>query len=227
MLGVFAKYFKDVSQVRRLLFALEFLPNDTPDRLRLALDFATRGKSEHCTITTQQLSALCENLEDIDKDAFSTSKTLLENILQHPKNKPLGVVLVSTKNVCLQCKSKLLLRRDRPASVVIYDDNMGTIPGSHFHKYCSNRRCGFTQYYGYYTEGLGEDNAAQLEARFDEDWESNAYFVSSRETAFSMKLIHRFHSQILHGQQSFKQCADVYNHLHNVLQLSSFQRQCT
>ena len=98
---------------------------------------------------------------------------------------------------------------------------MGTIPGSHFNKYCSNRRCSFTQYYGYYTQGLREDSAAPSEAHFNDDWESNAYFVSSRETAFSMKLIHRFHSQILHGQQSFKQCADVYNHLHNVLHLSS------
>lgn len=118
--------------------------------------------------------------------------------------------------VCSQCRNKLLVRRDRPSPVVIYDDEMGAIPGSHFHKYCINRRCGFTQYYGYYTKRSFD---SQPEVYFDHDWESNPYFVSSRETAFSMKLMHRFHSQILIGQQSFKQCAEVYNYLHNVLKL--------
>ena len=52
---------------------------------------------------------------------------------------------------------------------------------------------------------------------FDDDWEKLPYFASSQETVFDKKLLMRFGSQVLLGQQSFVQCADVYNHLHGVL----------
>ena len=102
-----------------------------------------------------------------------------------------------------------MLRKDRPAPVVVYDDNMGSIPVTHFHKYSTNRGCGFTQYYGYYATG-----GVLSEVLFNSNWESPQYFVSSREPAFSMKLL-RFDSQVLLGQMSFKQCAEVYNYLHD------------
>lgn len=81
--------------------------------------------------------------------------------------------------------------------------------GSHFHKYCTNRSCGFTRYYGYYTTG---GSAAHV--LYNHDWESLPYFVSSRETVFCMQLLRRVNAGILLGQQSFKQCADIYNFLH-------------
>ena len=93
---------------------------------------------------------------------------------------------------------------------VFFDDNMGSIPGTHFHKYCTNRGCGFTQYYRYYTNG-----GVSWEELFISNWESLQYFVSSRETVFSMNLLRRFDTQVLLGQMSFKQCAEVYNYLHD------------
>lgn len=53
---------------------------------------------------------------------------------------------------------------------------------------------------------------------FDPVWESLSFFVSSREIAFYICLITWLTctSQILLGRISFKQCADVYNHLHQL-----------
>ena len=105
------------------------------------------------------------------------------------------------------------MRKDRPSSLVVYDDDMGSLPATQYHKYCTNRRCGLTQYYGYHTKG-GERGGVF----FDVNWHSLPYFVSSRETAFSAKLLKRFDAQILLGQQNFKQCAEIYNHLHLFLE---------
>lgn len=147
--------------------------------------------------------------------AFASDKKLLQDLMefQVPKCKPLGLILISCKNDCLLCGSKLVLRKDRPSPVVIYDDNIGTMPGSHFHKYCTNQACGLTQYYGYYTTG-----GLSSQVIFDPNWESLPYFVSSRESVFSMDALKRFSGEILLGQLSFKQCADVYNFLHKYTQ---------
>ena len=129
--------------------------------------------------------------------------------------------------MCLLCGCKLLLRKDRSSTIVIYDDKLGTLPGgqyrlelftfvltlrtsvgTHFRKYCTGRACGFTQYYGYYTRG-----GKSSDVFFNMNWHTLQYFVQSRETAFSVKLTERFNANILLGQQSFKQCADVYNYL--------------
>lgn len=116
------------------------------------------------------------------------------------------------RDKCVLCGSKLRIRKDRPSPVVVYDDAIGTIPGSHYHKFCTNRACGCTQYYGYYTTG-GPQSTSQV--LFNPEWGSLPYFASSRETVFSMSALHRFESEILLGQMSFKQCADVYNHIHD------------
>ena len=57
-----------------------------------------------------------------------------------------------------------------------------------------------------------------VEHFFYDYWDTLPYFVSSRET----KLMKQFDAQILMGQQSFKQCAEVYNHLHVVLEARSW-----
>lgn len=46
-----------------------------------------------------------------------------------PKPRPLRIVLLSDNNKCLLCCSKLQLRKDRPATILVYDDQMGTLPG--------------------------------------------------------------------------------------------------
>ena len=47
---------------------------------------------------------------------------------------------------------------------------------------------------------------------YDPDWMENTYFVSSSETAFEMCLLTKFDVELLHGQISYKQRAEIYNH---------------
>ena len=41
------------------------------------------------------------------------------------------------------------------------------------------------------------------------------YFVSARKNVLSIALMRHFEAKVLLGQLSFKQCAEVYNYLHN------------
>lgn len=208
MLRSISEHFKDVSILRKIIFAIVHLPKDTPNYWELVLQFAMKKPP---SISIDKFKVLVENLQELDATAFATDKVLLQELMekQSVKGKPLGLLLISSNQKCLICKSNLLLRKDRGAPVVIYDDINGSLPGTHFHKYCSNRSCKFTQYYGYYTVG------GSNQVFFNSDWESLDYFVSSRETVFSINLLQRFNAEILIGQLSFMQCADIYNHLHN------------
>ena len=206
MLSTFSKYIEDVSVLRKLLFAIAQLPKDLPNLWEIATEFATKNKGK-CSINTETVKVLIENLQVFDSLAFESDQKLFHDLLEAPLQKPLGLVLMSSHDKCALCESQLRLRKDRPASVVVYDDNMGTIPGSHYHKVCTNRSCSYVQYYGYYTCGST--------VHFNADWESLPYFVSSRETVFSITALKRFNSGILLGQLSFKQCADIYNHFHH------------
>ena len=211
---------KDVSVLRKLLFAVAFLPDDLPDRWDIAVQFAysSRGVPD---ISADIAKTLSENIQSLDAQAFSSDDVLQKELLQMPRDKPLGVVLLSSHDTCVMCHSKLLVRKDRPASIVIYDDRMGTVHGTHFHKYCTNRACGCIHYYGYHTSVKASQCSQVI---FENGWESLCYFVSSRETAFSLNLLKRFNSEILFGQMSFKQCAEVYNHLqHDDLNASGQQ----
>lgn len=196
---------KKVSVLRKIIFALVNLPDDLPNLWDVVVQFAT--KDEDYSIPSNDIKMLMENIQELDSAAFTTDLKLLQELMkfQIPRHKPLGCILISSNGICLLCEKKLLLRKDRPAPLVIYDDRLGTVPGSHYHKYCS---CGFTQYYGYYTTG------GSTEVHYNPNWESLPFFVSSRETAFSINLLKRFNAEILLGQLSFKQCADVYNYLH-------------
>lgn len=202
------KYIKDASAFRRMLFAATFLPEDLPNYWQVLVEFGTKGKTTE-TGNIENTKLLFQNMKDLDCTAFATDQELFSELISFKiGTKPLGVILISCNDTCLTCKSNLLLRKDRPAQVIVYDDIMGSVSGSHYHKYCRNRSCGFTQYYGYYTTG-GSSNVY-----YNSDWKCLSYFVSSRETAFSMKLMEQFDAQIFIGQLSFKQCADLYNYVH-------------
>ena len=209
MLGVLSKYIKDVSVLRKLLFAVTFLPDDLPNRWDIAVQFAYSSHGVP-SISADIAKMLSENIQSLDAQAFVCDEDLHKELQKIPRDKPLGVVLLSSRDTCVMCHSRLLVRKDRPASIVIYDDRMGTVHGTHFHKYCTNRACGHIHYYGYYTSGKASQCSKVI---FEDDWESLRYFVSSHETAFSLNLLKRFNSEILFGQMSFKQCAEVYNHL--------------
>ena len=160
-----------------------YLPEDLPDRWDLAFSFATGGETESRPLSAQQIKVLAENLKELDAKAFVSDRTLQEDILSFPKEKPLGIILISSKKTCSHCGNGLLVCKDRPLSLAVYNDDMGSIPATQYHKYCTNRRCHLTQYHGYHTKGSAEGPGVF----FDEDCHSLPYFVSSRETAFSVK----------------------------------------
>lgn len=206
MLGTISKYIKDVSVLRRLLFAVSFLPTELPDFWNVVMQFATAGSVN--SLSKDQVKTLIENLHELNEEAFITDDYLKEELvnLMLP-DKPLGVVLISTNNSCLQCKSKLILRKDRYAALVIYDNVNGSIPGSHFHKYCSNQSCSFVQYYGYYSYGS--------KVYYNSNWNTMKYFISSQETAFSLQFLKEVDADIFIGQVSFQQKASIYNYIHH------------
>lgn len=213
MLGVVANHLKDVSVLRRLLFASIQLPEELPNRWGIAVEFATDGKVKRNSIDTSTAAALVENILSFDKRAFDTDDSLMLELIgwvpSTDQRKPLGVVLISPELCCAICRQELTLRKDRPASVVVYDENLGTVPGSHFHKICHNKRCGVTQYYGYYT--IGHESSQVF---YNAEWRDLRYFVSSSLTVFSMQMLKRIDSQVLIGQLSYKQIAKIFNHVH-------------
>jgi len=117
------------------------------------------------------------------------------------------VVLIPPQSVCTLCSGKLLLRRDRPSRLTLYTESMGTVPASHYHKYCQNvkKGCKFIQFYGFHK--LGDHSPIY----FDVNWKTLQYFISSQETGFELKMLEKFDVELLIGQLSYKQRADIYN----------------
>ncbi len=59
-----------------------------------------------------------ENIEELDSATFATDNKLLQELMkfQIPRHEPLRCILISSSESCL---TKLLLRKDRPARLVI------------------------------------------------------------------------------------------------------------
>ena len=49
---------------------------------------------------------------------------------------------------------------------------------------------------------------------YDDNWHTLPYFVSSRETAVEMSMLRQLDAEILIGQLSYKQRAEIYNYTH-------------
>lgn len=150
-----------------------------------------------------------ENVEVLFKDAFVTDTKLTKQLiaLEYSVTKqPLGIPLVPTETICSLCGGKLLLRRDCPSRMTLYTECMGSVPGTHFHKFCSNNRkgCNFVQYYEYLKSGMSS-------LHYSSDWMTLPYFLSSQETGFEMKMLKNFDVELLIGQISYKQKAAIYN----------------
>lgn len=163
-------------------------------------------------LTPEQVRVLVENMRVIDKEALATYPELTQEMLDIPLlsggQGSHGIVLVSDKELCNLCKTKLSMRADRSSNVTLYDDKLGTVQAVHFTKYCRKRGCSYQQHYGFSTHG--DTN----EVTYDQEWHLLPYFMSSRETAFSMDLLCRLDSEILLGQISYYQRADIYNDIH-------------
>ena len=187
MLSMCGKHIKDPSVVRKLTFAASFYLPSLPNYWQTVHKFciATKDRSD---LRVQDVQVLVENMTFLDKQAFNSNQLLMSEILQVSRqgsDVPLGIVLISPKETCHQCGSRLYLRSDRPSTVTIYDDNLGTLPGTHYTKYCRRRNCSVQEHYGYCTHG---DCGAMI---YNSEWSSLPYFLSSREAAIAMEILRR------------------------------------
>lgn len=152
-----------------------------------------------------------ENIQFLQSGAFTEDKHLMQEIVSSKDMTmaPIGVILISSKKVCRLCGGKLLTRGDRPGRVALYTETFGTLPASSYRKYCSEncQGCKLVQFYGYYT--IGKEQSLH----YDDDWADYQYFLSSQETAFETALLKKFDAELLIGQVSYKQKADIFNHI--------------
>ena len=70
MLGLISKYLQDTSVLRRLLFAIVYIPQDLPNYWGVALEFAVNRKDGK-----PHLQMLVENLHELDAEAFATDRS--------------------------------------------------------------------------------------------------------------------------------------------------------
>ena len=127
---------KDVSVLRRMN-----LPQDLPCYWEVIANFACGGSST--SIDAAAVKLLMENLQVLNDQAFSTDLKLTKELLNADSKssvQPLGVVLLSDESTCRMCGGTLLLRRDRPSKVTLYTKHLGTVPATHYHKFCHSQR---------------------------------------------------------------------------------------
>ena len=104
MLGVLAKYFKDIAVLRQLLLAVVFLSPELP-MFWTVLVFATEGRIQQCSVTPEQVQALVENIEALNATAFQTDEVLPRELIYQTVSgkKPLGLPLISPVSTCVLC----------------------------------------------------------------------------------------------------------------------------
>lgn len=201
----------NISVVRRLLLAANTLPKETPNRWEIVASFAIKDAAQESVLTPEKAKILFENLEYMEKDALLPDDQLLSELhtFVGPKGVSLGIVLISARQTCKLCGSSLIVKTDRPSRVTVYTDDKNTVDSTHYRKICKKFRsgCPFVQHYGHYCMG-------GCNIYYDEDWESLPFFMSTRETAIQMSLLQQLDAEILIGQLSYKQRAEIYNYKH-------------
>ena len=210
---------KDVSVVHRLCFAARILPIGAPNYWQIVSNFGLQGKSG-LKLSPEEARIFIDNLLVLNKDVFESDICLIKELVRIPKSLyKIGMVLVSSVEECVRCKSKLYIRSDRSTAAVVYDHNLGPLPAIHYTKYCRKSGCSLQQHYGYY----GVDNKEVI-------YNSNAlelpYFMCSRETGFSVSNLKRLDAECLLGQISYKQSAEIYNDYHGY-NSDTILTQCT
>ena len=214
MFSIIGNCVQKFSLVRRLCFVANRLPEELPRYWDEVASFANRGSSSQ-SLVEKQITAkdaqLCvENLIELDSGVFDNDITLFRELCEWSTlaNKPLGCVLISKNTTCKVCGDQLLLKaRDSIRKIVVSDDVHGTYIGCHYIKFCRNSTCKFRQYYGKHTTDV-------VELYYDQDWMDNDFFLSTQQTAFSMRLLRNFNSELLIGQISYNQKANIYNTIH-------------
>jgi len=221
LLGEVSKVIPNASVLRRLVFAASVLPDDTPQYWNIVTKFAIKKSTVKAVLLPEQARLIAENVTFADKEVLSTDDELFKELAMMPfeSKESIGVVLISKKQTCVECGGRLVLRKDRPSHMTLYSDSHGTLLFHHYRKFCANNKkgCHVVQHYGYYTTGT-------TEISFDEDWEDHKYFVSTQETAFELQMLSRFDTELLIGQTSYKQQAEIYNIVHGY---DSVKKKCT
>ena len=194
---------------RRMMFAVQYLPPEIPKYWEIVAKFASQTISKECIVSPEAAKLVMENLQVLNPGAFISDQKLTQEIIKFEcaaTKQPLGVPLIPNQTKCSSCDGKLLLRGDRPSRLSLDTESLGTVPATHFYKYCQKYRkgCKFVQYYGYH-------KTTNNNAQYSSNWSSLTYFISSQETAFEMKLLRQFDIELLIGQISYKQKADIYN----------------
>ena len=204
---------KNISTFQRLSFAKRHIPEGTPKRWEIIIQFANDSQKEPETVTELQAKLLLEKLEYMDANAFPADEKLFMELccMKGFHDKPLGIVLLSDNKQCKSCNGKLLVRADRPSHLTLYSNTLGTVPATHFSLYCQNWRkgCSFVQCYGF-----SKANDDTTDRTYDITWKSLPYFVSTQQTAFDMNLLIRLDADVLIGQNTYNQLSDIYNEIH-------------
>ena len=210
------------TMLRRMLFAASHLPTELPNYWDTVAAFASRGNSVKAEVSTESTRIAMENMHLLHPDAFSSDVELTKELLTIEcsiTRQALGVPLLSKETKCRSCGGKLLLRSSRPSRMTLYTQSLGSVPATHFHKYCHNygKGCHLIQFYGYYKSGTGS-------IHYCDNWMELPYFLSSQETGFELKMLEQFDVELLIGQISYKQKADIYNLTNGY---DTTQKQCS
>ena len=202
------------SLLRRLCFAANKLPEELPRYWEEVASFANCASSSQSLagkpITAKDAQLCVENLIELDSGVFENDIVLFRELCQWSTlaNNPLGCVLISKNSTCKVCGDQLLLKaHDSVRKIVVYDEVHGTYIGCHYIKFCRNVTCKFRQYYGKHTTD-------GVELYYDQDWMDNNFFLLTQQTAFSMRLIKNFDTELLIGRISYNQKANIYNTIH-------------
>ena len=83
MLTAISKHVKDVSVLRRLLFAISHLPHNLPDVWKVAYEFATKGMEDKIS-DSRTVELIIKNLQKIDVSAFQDDKSLFLELIAIP-----------------------------------------------------------------------------------------------------------------------------------------------
>ena len=209
MLAHLSQKIRRPSVLRRLTFAAANSPPTTPHSSEAIADFSNAGPSGG-VITPDEARIYIENIRDLDPAAFASDSELLLEFCRIPRGPhgTTGLVLISPNDACRQCGRTLYLRPDRYSKITVFDEELGTLNATHYTKYCRRKGCSYQQHYGYYSVGSGS------EIFYERSCLEMSYFVSSRETAFSTGMLKKLDVEILIGQMSYKQKADIYNYYH-------------
>ena len=187
------------SVLKRLMFAANKVLLDTPRYWELVMKFGFHSSAT--TSCLEKVKIYIENVKYLDKDSLNDDNILMKELLEHEgfQGHPLGVILISSNDICKLCGGKLLIRKDRPSFPTVYTENFGSVSGTHFRKYCqsSTKGCSFTQHYGYYTTG---DNSTVV---YDKNCLELPYFLSTNMTAFAMGMLSTLSAEILLEQMSY------------------------